>query len=481
LQKYDLPAPLLPLRRLQYCKLVAADFGAALLAWVGFFPLRKYILHELPSNYLAPTMVLTIAGAALLVAVFWTLLYTLLGLYHDIFRKSRLSEIIRLARISGLGVVVIFFGLLLDDGVNRYQLYYKTFSAYYLLHFTLTAVLHTWAVSSVQHLVRSGRISFAALLMGSNTLALSTFKELRRTGKHLGLRLVGFVPIGDTISPELADELPAAGTYAQLPTLVQELHVEQVVIAIEPSEHQRIQEILALLEGVPARISILPDLYQMLLGSVKVNHLFGTPLIEIKQDLLPLWQQVLKRGVDAGVSVVFLVLASWVYGLTAIMVKLSSPGPVFYRQERIGKNGVPFHIIKFRSMYVNAERLGPALSSDHDPRITKWGRFMRKVRLDEFPQFWNVLKGDMSLVGPRPERRFFIEQIVKTAPHYRHLHRVRPGLTSLGQVKYGYAETVAQMVERLKFDILYIENMSLAMDFRVLLYTLKIIVEGRGK
>ena len=451
------------------------------MAWVGFFPLRKYILHELPANYLAPRMVMDVAGAALLVAIFWTLLYTLLGLYHDIFRKSRLSEIIRLSRISALGVVVIFFGLLLDDGVNSYQLYYKTFSAYYLLHFALTAVLHTWAVSSVQHLVRSGKISFAALLVGSNALALNTYHELQRTGKHLGLRLVGFVPIGDTITPELAQELPAAGPYAQLPALVQDLRIEQIIIAIEPSEHQRIQEILTLLEGVPARISILPDLYQMLLGSVKVNHLFGTPLIEIKQDLLPLWQQVLKRGFDAGGAVVFMILASWVYGLTAIMVKLSSPGPIFYRQERIGKNGVPFYIIKFRSMYVNSELLGPALSFDHDPRITKWGRFMRKVRLDEFPQFWNVLKGDMSLVGPRPERRFFIEQIVKTAPHYRHLHRVRPGLTSLGQVKYGYAETVAQMVDRLKFDILYIENMSLAMDFRVLLYTLKIIVEGRGK
>jgi exopolysaccharide biosynthesis polyprenyl glycosylphosphotransferase len=481
LQKYDLPAPLLPLRRFQYVKLVAADFGAAWLAWAGFFPLRKYLLHELPADYLTPTMVMTLAGTTLLVAAFWTLLYTLLGVYRDIFRKSRLSEIIRLARISALGVVIIFFGLLLDDGVNSYQLYYKTVSAYYLLHFTLTAVLHTWAVSSVQHLVRSGKISFPALLIGSNALALNTFQELRRTGKHLGLRLVGFVPIGDTINPALASELPASGTYEQLPTLVQDLQIEQVIIAIEPSEHQRIQEILALLEGVAARISILPDLYQMLLGSVKVNHLFGTPLIEIKQDLLPVWQQVLKRGLDMAASAAVLVGASWVYVFTAVMVKLSSPGPIFYQQERIGRNGLPFYIIKFRSMYVNSERLGPALSSDHDPRITKWGRFMRKVRLDEFPQFWNVLKGDMSLVGPRPERRFFIEQIVKIAPHYRHLHRVRPGLTSLGQVKYGYAETVSQMVERLKFDILYIENMSLAMDFRVMLYTLKIIVEGRGK
>ena len=472
---------MLLLRRLQYVKLLAADFGAALLAWVGFFLLRKYLLQELDSARFTESVLIGLAGAALMVATFWVLLYALLGLYSDIFRKSRLSELIGLARISVVGVVVIFFALLLDDGVSSYRLYYKTVSAYFLLHFTLTVVLHTLAVSSIQHLVRGGRIFFPSLLVGSNSLAPNTFRELRRTGQHLGLRLVGFVPFGDSINTDLAQELPNAGPYQQLPTLVPALQIEQVIIAIEPSEHRRIQEILALLEGVPARISVLPDLYQMLLGSVKVNHVFGTPLIEIKQDLLPPWQQVVKRVFDVVGSALFMLLASPVYAFTACMVKSSSPGPVFYRQERIGKNGLPFSIIKFRSMYVDAEKMGPALSSDHDPRITKWGRFMRKVRLDEFPQFWNVLKGDMSLVGPRPERQFFIDQIVQIAPHYRHLHRVRPGLTSLGQVKYGYAENVAQMVERLKFDILYIENMSLAMDFRVILYTLKIIVEGRGK
>jgi exopolysaccharide biosynthesis polyprenyl glycosylphosphotransferase len=418
----------------------------------------------------------------MMIAAFWTVLYALIGEYRDIYRKSRLAEILRLAQVSLLGAVVIFFTLLLDDeGVVNYRAYYKTFAAYYLLHFFITAVLRTIAVSSVQNTIYKGRISFPTLLVGSNALALSTFHELARTSRHLGLNIIGFTPVGDTVDPGLAAELPVRGSYQRLPALVRALKIEQLVIAIEPSEHLLIQDILTLLEGTTARVSILPDLYQMLLGSVKVNHLFGTPLIEIKQDLLPVWQVVLKRVMDMVGSALFLLLAWWVYAFTAVMVKLSSPGPVFYRQERIGKNGQPFSIIKFRSMFTDAEKMGPSLSSDHDPRITKWGRFMRKVRLDELPQFWNVLKGDMSIVGPRPERQFFIDQIVKIAPHYRHLHRVRPGLTSLGQVKYGYAETVAQMVERLKFDILYIENMGLAMDFRVLLYTLKIIVEGRGK
>jgi exopolysaccharide biosynthesis polyprenyl glycosylphosphotransferase len=470
------------LRQIQYLKLVAADFGAALLAWVAFFLVRKYLLSELTGYPFSEGVLFYLSGAAVMIGLFWTTLYALLGEYRDIFRKSRLSELIRLARTSLLGTVVIFFALLLDDqGVSNYRAYYKTFTAYYLLHFTITAVLRIWAVSSVQGLVRGGVISFPTLLIGSNRLALSTYHELARTGRHLGLRLVGFAPISSAIDPALAQALPEAGSYLQVPDLIQRLAIEQIIIAIEPSEHLRIQEILTLLEGSPVRISVLPDLYQMLLGSVKVNHLFGTPLIEIKQDLLPVWQQVLKRTLDVGASGLFLLLAWPVYLFTAFMVRSSSPGPIFYRQPRVGKNGVPFDIIKFRSMYVDAEKLGPALSSDHDPRITPWGRFMRRVRLDEFPQFWNVIKGDMSLVGPRPERQFFIDQIVKIAPHYRHLHRVRPGITSLGQVKYGYAETVPQMVERLKFDILYIENMSLAMDFRVLLYTLKIIWEGRGK
>ena len=351
------------LRRFQYVKLVAADFGAALVAWMCFFLVRKYLLNELTGYKFIEGQLFYLSGSAIMIAAFWMLLYTLIGEYRDIYRKSRLGEILRLAQISLLGAIVIFFTLLLDDeGVVSYRAYYKTFAAYYFLHFFITAVLRTLAVSSIQRQVYRGTIFFPTLLVGSNKLALNTFHDLARTGRHLGLKLVGFAPVGDTIDPELAAELPARGSYQRLPALVRAFKIEQIVIAIEPSEHLLIQDILTLLEGTPARVSILPDLYQMLLGSVKVNHLFGTPLIEIKQDLLPVWQVVLKRVLDVGGSVpVFMVLASWVYGITAIMVKLSSPGPVFYRQERIGqKRPCRFNIIKFRSMFTSTPK--------------KWGR-----------------------------------------------------------------------------------------------------------
>ena len=205
------------------------------------------------------------------------------------------------------------------------------------------------------------------------------------------------------------------------------------------------------------------------------------PLIAVNPEIMPVWQQSFKRATDIVVSLMAMTVFSWVYMLLAIGVKFSSKGPILYSHERIGRNGKPFRIFKFRSMYTNAEANGPALSSEHDSRITPFGRFLRKSRLDELPQFYNVLIGDMSLVGPRQERQHFIDQIMAKAPHYIHLHKIRPGITSWGQVKYGYAENVEQMVERLKYDILYLENMSLSVDFKILIYTVLTVLRGDGK
>jgi exopolysaccharide biosynthesis polyprenyl glycosylphosphotransferase len=222
-------------------------------------------------------------------------------------------------------------------------------------------------------------------------------------------------------------------------------------------------------------------MYDILSGSVKMSAIYGTPLIEINHNLMPTWQITVKRAGDMVFSLIALTLLSPVYLLSAIAVKFGSPGSVFYRQERIGRDGKPFMMTKFRSMKVGAESSGPALSKDNDPRITSFGRFMRKVRLDEIPQFFHVLIGDMSLVGPRPERQFFINQIMERAPHYKHLLKVRPGITSWGMVKYGYAENVDEMLRRMKYDLLYIENMSIAVDLKILIYTVLTVIQGRGK
>jgi exopolysaccharide biosynthesis polyprenyl glycosylphosphotransferase len=279
----------------------------------------------------------------------------------------------------------------------------------------------------------------------------------------------------------LDSQMDYLGNESVLEEILENLHIEEIIVAVEASDHDRIKKILLQIDNGKRRIKLLPDTFEILSGNIKMTNLFGVALIELKRDTMPYWQQAFKRMFDILFSLFALILLTPFFLFSAIAVKISSPGSILFLQDRIGKDGKVFKIIKFRTMFMNSENNGPQLSSENDPRITPIGRFMRKTRLDEFPQFFNVLIGDMSLVGPRPERQFYIDQIALKEPQYVQLTRVRPGITSWGQVKYGYAENVEQMLQRMKYDLIYLKNRSLALDFKIMLHTVIIVLKAKGK
>ncbi|MDE5997424.1 MAG: sugar transferase, partial [Muribaculaceae bacterium] len=257
--------------------------------------------------------------------------------------------------------------------------------------------------------------------------------------------------------------------------------IDQIILAPEKSDEDNVLNLLYRLFPIGKPIKLSPDTINFMTSSIQLKDIYGYPLVDLTHSSMSESEKNIKRTIDVIVSFITLLVLSPLFLYLAIRVKSDSKGPVFYRQERIGLKERPFQIIKFRTMRTNAEDSGPQLSSDDDPRVTKAGKIMRKYRLDELPQFWNVLKGEMSIVGPRPERKFFINKIIEKAPYYTLLYQTRPGITSWGMVKYGYASHIDEMVERSKYDLLYISNMSILVDFKIMLYTVMTILEGRGK
>ncbi|MBR1835033.1 MAG: sugar transferase [Bacteroidales bacterium] len=464
------------------------DVLSAMAAWALLFMFRK-----VGFEHLAPGQLGTVFADANLwrgiaiVPLGWIALYTIQGTYKNVLRKSRLKELQQTATATLIGTVVLFFVLLLDDEVGVRSNYYLSLLFLLVVHFVLTYCCRLVQTSATVRRVHNRQLGFPTLLIGSHSKAYQTYLDLENQERYSGNIFTGFVevegnPSTQSCESRLASVMPRLGTTADVPRLIAEHHIEEVIIAVEDTEHTQIQQILRTLDGCgQVIIKITPDARDIILGMVRVDSIFHSPLITINTRLMEEWQYSVKRLCDIVLSILALVVLSPVFLVTAIIVKCTSPGPVFYAQERIGYKGKPFKMHKFRSMYTDAEAYGPALSRDDDPRITPFGRFMRKVRLDEIPQFYNVLKGTMSIVGYRPERQFYIDQIVKRCPEYLLLQRIKPGITSWGQVKYGYASTVDEMCERLKYDLLYMENMSITTDIKILIYTVFIIFEGRGK
>ena len=453
---------------------IISDWLIASLVWGLFFYFRKTWIEEkafeVDQNFII---------GSILVPLLWLLIYYLQGSYHEVRRMYRL-KILNLTFFGSLiGTVLIFFILILDDTVSNYQMYYYSFGLLFSLQFLLSVLIRLILATVLISYLRKAGSGFRTVIIGGSEKAVSILNDLTNQ-KWCINTIVGYINING--SDRLLDnKIAYLGHCDNLEILIRNHKVEEVIIAIESSDHNRIQKIITRIQDGRVKIKILPDMYELLSGSLKMTDIYGALLLQIVDDSMPIWQQALKRAMDLIISLVALILLIPIYITCALAVKFSSSGPIFYLQDRVGLDGRVFVIIKFRTMYLNSEEAGPQLSSTNDSRITKAGRFMRKTRLDEFPQFMNVILGHMSLVGPRPERQFYIDQIMALAPQYVHLTKVRPGITSWGQVKYGYAENVEQMLDRMKFDLLYLKNRSIALDIKIMFYTIAIVLKAKGK
>ncbi|BEG99350.1 sugar transferase [Bacteroides sedimenti] len=466
-------------QRRQLVKYLAGDYIAANVIWFFANIFRyDYIASSLGfpdlSSYLLSEKVIT---GQIIIPFFWLFIYYFSGYYNDPIRKSRLSELNKTLVSVEIGVLILFFAIVINDLPRDYHIYYKLIGILFIGQFGLTYVIRMLFTQSLTRKIHQRKIGFNTLIVGAGKRAKELAEELNSQPQSLGYLIIGFI---DTGNDPCVIEDHLVGKWKDIDTIIQEKKIEEIIVAQNSTDDKDLFKLLNGLYCYNLPIKALANENSILNRSIKMSTIYASPMIEVTRDNMSEGEKNIKDVLDRVIAALALLMLSPLFGWIAWKIKKSSPGSVFYFQERLGYRGKPFTMIKFRTMSMNAETNCPLLSSKNDKRITEFGKLMRKYRLDELPQFWNVLKGDMSLVGPRPERKYFVDQIATTAPYYYQVFSVKPGITSWGMVKYGYANSVEKMIERLQYDLIYLENRSLGIDIKILIYTIRTILTGRG-
>lgn len=471
----------------QRIRYVVGDLLATSLAWFVFNIIR-YTQIVIPQGMTIPSFsayysINPVIQGQIFFPLMMMGLYYLSGYYNRPLFRSRLDELLTTVSTAIIGSIIIFFLALVNDPIPDRASNIELVAILFTLLFAIVYLVRLSITAYGLKKINRGKLTRPMVVIGVNNDARRLRHRMESTPGR-GHKVVAFVNPGGLSAEtqkETFDGLPVL-SIDELASSKETLGLVALLIpeGISAGKTADFSEVLNRLFPLEIPILVSPSSMQPASHLQNLRDIAGEPLINICSARMSDSTQNLKRVGDILVSSAALVLLSPLFAIFAILIKRDSKGPVFYRQERIGYHKKPFRIIKFRTMVADAEPAGPRLSSEGDSRITRLGRFMRKYRLDELPQFVNVLKGEMSLVGPRPEREFFIRQILKKAPYYSLLHQVRPGITSWGMVKHGYASTVDEMVERARFDLIYLENISLMVDLKILLHTVNTVIKGRG-
>lgn len=453
-------------KRKEKILLVVSDFITINIAWVFYYLFRVesgWIPTTVPAQFLIPLAA---------VWIYWVIIFAFAGLYQHWFVRSRFDEFASVFKTISFGCFILFFVIFLDDALKDT----KAISRFLILIYWSLMIV---SVGSGRILIRSLQMSMLQKGIGlRNSIIVGTGKRGKELVSlidkfpQLGYKFIGFV--------SLYDKNSYLGNLDDLKVIIYNYKISEVLIALEENEKDKLFEIIRYCQDSDVNMKIMPDTYEIVSGLAKTNQLYGVPFIEVMPEIMPYGSQLFKRILDIFISVTILTLLLPVLLLIIILIKVTSKGPVFYTQVRVGRNSRNFNMYKFRSMVKDAEEYGPEWAGENDPRITGVGRIIRKFYIDEVPQLINVLKNEMSIVGPRPERPFFVEKLSKEIPYYYKRLSVKPGITGWAQIKHKYDLTLDDVKEKLKFDFFYIENMSLKLDFKIMVNTFLVVILMKG-